>query len=205
MPRRLLPVSVFPEIHFPTDQIFQIEQCLEPFTSVGKGKNRVDSLVLENVPSSVITGEDEEHVCNVDLEAEAEANRVKRMADVVRLPIDEKIAKLLSFNEVLVVSRMDGAAAAVDEEDKEVLSAVRSGPKLHPLLKVDRLVPMGGMAINVQTINDKFIINSSTQFSFEGSDTASATIQAEYSNSLEMEYEKRCETLSSRSGKSVRK
>lgn len=192
---QLRPVSAQPAMRFPTEQIFQIDTCLEPYISEGKCKpKKVNSLVL--VPSSVISNADE-----YDLEpAEIQSTGI---ADAVRLPIDESASKKLCFSEALVVSRMDDPEE-VAENDK-ILGAIPTDgrQKLHPLLDVNRLVPVGGMSINVDVLNGKFVINSATQFTFDGQQTAMATIQAEYTTDLEVQYEKRCETLCSREGKSV--
>lgn len=195
IPRRLRPVSAEPVIRFPTEHIFQIEQCLEPYASqtVCKPKE-IKSNMLHDIPSSVISrdGEYETNAISSDkLEIEA-PQTIGGVSDAVRLPIDIKSGKRLCFNETLVVSRMDSAT-----------SAVPSGRKLHPLLNVDQLVPVGGMALNIDVINHKFVINSATQFSFEGKHVALATIQAEYTNQLMVKYEKRCETLCSKEGNDV--
>lgn len=150
--------------------------------------------MLHDIPSSVISrdGEYETNAISSDkLELEA-PQTIGGVSDAVRLPIDIKSGKRLCFNETLVVSRMDSAT-----------SAVPSGRKLHPLLNVDQLVPVGGMALNIDVINHKFVINSATQFSFEGKHVALATIQAEYTNQLMVKYEKRCETLCSKEGNDV--
>lgn len=199
IPRRLRPVSAQPVIKFPTDDIFQVEQCLEPYASENKCKSKGPdgSVTLTNVPSSVVSEANDYD----ENEAEEEPAIAMGVADAVRLPIDATSSKTLCFSEALVVSRM----IEIDESTNQdgPLSAVRSDQKLHPLLKVDRLVPMGGMAINIEELNDKFVINSATQFSFESESTATATIQAEYTKMMEVEYEKRCETLCNINGNMV--
>lgn len=198
VPRRLPPVSPQNVIQFPPEHIFQISQCLEPFISENKCKPKRPngSMLVTDVPSSVIS-----HENDYEEEEIVEAKKPMEMADAVQLPIDEIKSKLLCFNEALVVSRVDGP----DDGTNEILLRAERSEKdeLHPLLNVDRMVPMGGMAINVSLINDKFVVNSATQFTFEGKQTASATIQAEYTKEMEVQYEKRCETLCSRDGKFV--
>lgn len=194
-PRRLRPVSAQPVVMFPTEKIFQIDQCLEPFKQTVTSNDLVASqgaefLFGQNVPSSVVSQQGDG--------TDSVSTKTMGVADAVRLPIDDDCGQLLSFNETLVVSRMEEL-----DESVEKLAAIRSGNEMHPLLKVDRLVPMGGMSINVDASNGRFVINTATQFSFEMKQTAMATIQAAYTNGLELEYEKRCETLCARGVKNV--
>lgn len=200
VPRKLHPVSTQPVIRFPPDTIFQIKQCLEPYTSVINGKskdlvatNGTEFLLNDAFPSSVASHD----YSYTDLGRPS--NEVLSMTEALHLPINKKCADLISFNETLVVSRMD------PEQSTDDLDKTRHGghPKIHQLLKVDRLTPLGGMSINVETVDDKFAINMASQFSYDGKQTASSTIQATCSNDLQFEYEKRSETLCCREQKHV--
>lgn len=130
--RKLRTVSIRPSVHFPTEPIFQIQQCFGKMSSSIFGSDAVSlpksdvvsALPASTVQSSVMTHDAETELYNVDDIGQFGARASTPLGELVALPVPEKRRENLCFDEVLVVSVQKasndcaGDNAVADEEPR---------------------------------------------------------------------------------------
>lgn len=127
--RKLRTVSIRPSVQFPTEPIFQIQQCFGKMSSSTSGSDGVSlpksdvvsALPASTVQSSVMTHDAETELYNVDdIGQFGTRATVRPLGELVALPVPEKRRENLCFDEVLVVSvqKASNDCAVADEEPR---------------------------------------------------------------------------------------